>query len=238
MIIAYDNEHNATKLAGIKGTTENPTISFVIESASDGHYDNYYLEVLRDDAKNILKNRNAYESLQGEGVFRYIGREDYPPFSEFKKQRRSSGKGRKNSESFLYGSGSGGENSETGYVNNEPSSTDGGFSMPDNQNYSTKRNTNDMRFHNLRYIEKAAEVSADALTGKTSSGGSATSATDYNVTDLYDFVKRNDKDFTAGKPINKEFINSDGTPKVFYHGTPNRPCKDGEKIIKRQYRQI
>lgn len=78
-----------------------------------------------------------------------------------------------------------------------------------------------MRFHNLKYIEKVAEVPADALSGHSSSGGSATSTTKYTVADLYSFVKNYDKDFTAGKPVNKEFINSDGTPKIFYHGTPN-----------------
>lgn len=51
-----------------------------------------------------------------------------------------------------------------------------------------------------------------------------------NVSDLFDFVKNNNDKFESDseqptkfnpKPVNKEFINSDGTPKIFYHGTPN-----------------
>lgn len=59
------------------------------------------------------------------------------------------------------------------------------------ETYQDKHNTNDMRFHNLRYIEKAAEVSADANVEQSYKDGSATSATDYNVADLYDFVNCN-----------------------------------------------
>nr|AHF25393.1 hypothetical protein [uncultured bacterium Contig137] len=41
------------------------------------------------------------------------------------------------------------------------------------------------RFHNLKYIEKVAEVSADALSGEARSGGSTkrTSTTDFTVAD-------------------------------------------------------
>ena len=38
------------------------------------------------------------------------------------------------------------------------------------------------------------------------------------VSDLYSFVKRFDKDFTAAHDVNPTLLNEDGTPKVFYHG--------------------
>ena len=38
------------------------------------------------------------------------------------------------------------------------------------------------------------------------------------VSDLYSFVKRFDKDFTAAHEVNPALLNEDGTPKVFYHG--------------------
>lgn len=38
------------------------------------------------------------------------------------------------------------------------------------------------------------------------------------VAALYNFVKRFDKDFSAGAAVNPILLNKDGTPKVFYHG--------------------
>lgn len=80
---------------------------------------------------------------------------------------------------------------------------------------------NNKKFHNLKYIEKVAKLSADALSGKSRSGGSTndSSTTAYSVADLYGFVKRFDKDFTASGSVNPYLLNEDGTPKVFYHGT-------------------
>ncbi len=90
--------------------------------------------------------------------------------------------------------------------------------------YQSKSEPNKRRFHNLRYIEKVAEVPADALARKTRSGGSTmeSSTTKYNISDLYSFVKQFDKDFTAGKEISPKLLNEDGTPKVVYHGTPSK----------------
>ena len=42
------------------------------------------------------------------------------------------------------------------------------------------------------------------------------------VSDLYSFVKRFDKDFSAAHEVNPALLNEDGTPKVFYHGTRER----------------
>lgn len=41
------------------------------------------------------------------------------------------------------------------------------------------------------------------------------------VSDLYSFVKKFDKDFSAGKSVNPVLLNKDGTPKVLYHYTDN-----------------
>jgi hypothetical protein len=40
-----------------------------------------------------------------------------------------------------------------------------------------------------------------------------------NIADLYQLVKKYDKNFKPGKSVNEAMLNEDGTPKVFYHGT-------------------
>ena len=40
----------------------------------------------------------------------------------------------------------------------------------------------------------------------------------YSISDLFDLVKRYDKEFSP-KPVDPVLLNEDGTPKVFYHGT-------------------
>ena len=54
------------------------------------------------------------------------------------------------------------------------------------------------------------------------SGTSPRSDTDsiYSIADLFDFVKRFDSDFKP-IPVNKDLLNADGTPKLFYHGAKN-----------------
>ena len=39
-----------------------------------------------------------------------------------------------------------------------------------------------------------------------------------SISNLYNLVKTNDKDFSAGAAVNPILLNKDGTPKVFYHG--------------------
>lgn len=87
--------------------------------------------------------------------------------------------------------------------------------------YQSKKEQSNKRFHNLRYIEKIAELSADALPDKPRSGGSANEKTAiiYNVANLYAFVKQYDKDFTAAKDVSPVLLNENGTPKKVYHGT-------------------
>ena len=81
--------------------------------------------------------------------------------------------------------------------------------------------TNERRFHNLKYIEKVADVPADANVEQSHKDGSTMGSptTDYTVADILSLVKTYDKDFTAAHDVSPELLNEDGTPKVVYHGT-------------------
>ena len=39
---------------------------------------------------------------------------------------------------------------------------------------------------------------------------------------MYELVKKYDKDFSAGRPVNPALVNADGTPMVVYHGTNSK----------------
>ena len=67
-----------------------------------------------------------------------------------------------------------------------------------------------LRAYELKNIEKVAKLHTGV---HAKSGLTRQSTTIDNVSDLYSFVKQYDKKFIAGKPVNKEFINEDGTPK-------------------------
>ena len=88
--------------------------------------------------------------------------------------------------------------------------------------WQSKSNTNDLRFHNLKYIEKVAdniggpEGSYEKIQPVTAG---MKSATEYSIADLYGFVKRFDEEFTPAHKVSEVVLNEDGTPKVFYHGT-------------------
>lgn len=76
------------------------------------------------------------------------------------------------------------------------------------------------RFHNLRYIEKIAENIGGRTFDKSRSGGSTNDiSTIYSVADLFDFVKKYDPEFKPN-PVHPSALNKDGTPKIFYHGSP------------------
>lgn len=87
--------------------------------------------------------------------------------------------------------------------------------------FQDPKHPNDMRFHNLKYIEKVAE-NIGSLTADKQRAESASdvSTTNYSISNLFDFVKRNDSDFNLGETsIDVNLLNEDGTPKKFYHGT-------------------
>lgn len=81
--------------------------------------------------------------------------------------------------------------------------------------FQSKSEPANKKFHNLKYIEKVADLSADALSDNNRSGGSANdkSATTYSISDLYALVKAYDKDFHA-KDANPELLDKNGMPKV------------------------
>lgn len=74
------------------------------------------------------------------------------------------------------------------------------------------------RFHNLKYIEKVADVGGRTFEN-TRSGGSTNdiSATECSVADLFELVKQLDPEFNPRS--SSVVVNADGTPKVVYHGT-------------------
>ncbi len=88
--------------------------------------------------------------------------------------------------------------------------------------YQDIKHTNERSFHNLRYIEKVATVGGRTA-GQSLHDVSTNDniATDYIMSEIYDFVKKYDKDFNSEKEVNSALLNKDGTPKVFYHGAKN-----------------
>lgn len=86
--------------------------------------------------------------------------------------------------------------------------------------YSAKSNDTFTRAYSLKYIEKVAEIDR----GVHSENGGLTdshSTTVYSISDLFDFVKRYDTEFSP-KSVNPSMLNPDGTPKVVYHQTGAR----------------
>ena len=74
------------------------------------------------------------------------------------------------------------------------------------------------RGYQLKDITKVADLPNSVLSqeGGLTDGKSTTT---YSISDLYQFVKNFDKDFTPAPEVSKHMLNADGTPKVFYHGT-------------------
>lgn len=86
--------------------------------------------------------------------------------------------------------------------------------------FQSKTEPGNKRFHNLRYVTKIADDVGGRTSEKTRSGGSTNdSSAIYSISDLYEFVKTYDKDFTPAPEVSEYVLNDDGTPRVFYHGT-------------------
>ena len=86
--------------------------------------------------------------------------------------------------------------------------------------YHDAKHQSEKAFHNLKYIEKVATVGG--RTAEQSLPGVSTNdkiATMYSIADVYNFVKTHDDEFKQGRKISPQILESDGTPKVFYHGT-------------------
>lgn len=69
------------------------------------------------------------------------------------------------------------------------------------------------------YNLKAIKIEpAGGQIGNTSSSSVPGTGSTISISNLYNLVKTNDKDFSAGAAVNPILLNKDGTPKVFYHG--------------------
>ena len=86
--------------------------------------------------------------------------------------------------------------------------------------YQSKTEPSNKKFHNLKYIEKIADVPGGRTFGETRSGGSTNgkSTINYSIADLFAFVKQYDKEFSP-KPVNELMLDENKEPRVFYHGT-------------------
>ena len=73
------------------------------------------------------------------------------------------------------------------------------------------------RFYNLRGIK--IEPIGGAPDVKTSYGTRPVIDSTISISNLYDLVKTNDKDFSAGAAVNPKLLNRNGTPRVMYHYT-------------------
>ena len=78
------------------------------------------------------------------------------------------------------------------------------------------------------YLTKIEMESIDSSSQSKSSDRNSSKDSVISVADIFDFVKKNNGKFESDskqpakfnpKPVNPEFLNSDGTPKIFYHGT-------------------
>lgn len=97
------------------------------------------------------------------------------------------------------------------------------------------------KFYLLR-IEKASSAMGFSTADSTSTphSNAATDDATFSIAEIFDFVKKHDKDFEKNskertpfspKPASK-VVNPDGTPKVMYHGSPNQFTVFDKKLSK------
>ena len=80
----------------------------------------------------------------------------------------------------------------------------------DESNNSALRRAYNLKAIKIEPADGRLEINS---TSPLSDAGSAIS-----ISNLYNIVKTNDKNFSAGTAVNPILLNEDGTPKVFYHG--------------------
>jgi len=85
--------------------------------------------------------------------------------------------------------------------------------------FQSKKQPSNKRFHNLKHIEKIADITGGRTFGKNRSGGSTNgiSAITYTVADLVNFVNMYDSEYTS--PAKSSVVTKEGLPLVVYHGT-------------------
>ena len=83
--------------------------------------------------------------------------------------------------------------------------------------YNQGKNGISRKAYNLKAIK--IEPAGGQFRIKNSSSSVPVTDSTYSISDLYEFVKSYDKDFSPAPEVNKVLLNDDGTPKIFYHGT-------------------
>lgn len=94
--------------------------------------------------------------------------------------------------------------------------------------YLVKIETIDYTHEEIEKEATQAKVPTDESVLNPRTNSTAGDASSISIAEIFDFVKRNGGKFESGsknpvyfnpKPVNPAFLNEDGTPKVFYHGT-------------------
>lgn len=75
------------------------------------------------------------------------------------------------------------------------------------------------RAYELKTIEKIANLPNGVLSVSKGLTDGKSAISNLTVADLFSLVKQFDKDFSAGAAANPMFLNDNGTPKMFYHGS-------------------
>ncbi len=75
------------------------------------------------------------------------------------------------------------------------------------------------RAYELKTIEKIANLPNGVLSVSEGLTDGKSAISNLTVADLFSLVKTYDKDFSAGAAANPMFLNDNGTPKMFYHGS-------------------
>lgn len=91
--------------------------------------------------------------------------------------------------------------------------------------FQSKKQPSNKRFHNLKHIEKIADITGGRTSGKNRSGGSTDgkSAITYTVADLVKFVNMYDSEYIS--PKQSSVVVENGEPLVVYHGTKTSNIK-------------
>ena len=86
------------------------------------------------------------------------------------------------------------------------------------ESYMPNQSETNKKFYHVRAIKIETAPSVEIGKSHTSIMESAISTV--SISDLFKIVKQNDSEFHP-HPANPALLNVDGTPKKFYHGTPN-----------------
>ncbi len=89
--------------------------------------------------------------------------------------------------------------------------------MAVDESHAPGQNDTNKKFYHVRAIE--IETASSVGIGKSHTPIIEDTVSAVSISDLYNFVKSVDKDFSPAPEVSKYVLNKDGTPKVFYHGT-------------------